>query len=113
MQNNKHASKEYQLMHFLKYLFIGMTLTMSLHCYATVGGGQHIEVLGYETKEQKLYLLRHFEDESGRLAQLYYYQLNSKSPDRLIEVKSSTFILKLTKLIMIKMVLDLKKTSRK
>ena len=88
MQNNNHVSKEYQLMHFLKYLSIGMTLTMSLHCYATVGGGQHIEVLGYETKEQKLYLLRHFEDERGRLAQLYYYQLNSKSPDRLIEVKS-------------------------
>lgn len=88
MQNNKHVSKEYHPMRFLKHLSIGMTLTMSLHCFATVGGGQHIEVLGYEAKPQKLYLLRHYEDERGRLPQLYYYQLNDKKPDKLIEVRS-------------------------
>lgn len=88
MQHNKKGSKKNSQMQILKYLLLGVTLTMSLHCNATVGGDQNIEVLGYEAMEQKLYLLRHFQDERGRLAQLYYYQLNSRSPDRLIEVKS-------------------------
>lgn len=61
---------------------------LPISSYATVGGGQNIEVLGYEAKEKKLYVLRHFEDGRGRLPQLYYYQLNSKTPDKLIEVKS-------------------------
>ena len=75
-------------MKFLKQITATTILTTSLHCYATVGGGQTIEVLGYEAKQQKLYLLRHYEDERGRLPQLYYYQLNSKTPDKLIEVQS-------------------------
>ncbi|MDN5648038.1 MAG: hypothetical protein L0G93_06890 [Acinetobacter sp.] len=75
-------------MKFLKHITTTTILTTSLHCYATVGGGQTIEVLGYEAKQQKLYLLRHYEDERGRLPQLYYYQLNSKTPDKLIEVQS-------------------------
>ncbi|WP_151803060.1 hypothetical protein [Acinetobacter guillouiae] len=75
-------------MKFLKHITATTILTTSLHCYATVGGGQTIEVLGYETEQQKLYLLRHYEDERGRLPQLYYYQLNSKTPDKLIEVQS-------------------------
>lgn len=44
--------------------------------------------MGYQQKEKKLYVLRHYEDGRGRLPQLYYYLLNSKSPDKLIEVKS-------------------------
>jgi hypothetical protein len=72
----------------LKLFIFSTILTMSLHCNATVGGGQNIEILGYEAKEQKLYLLRHYEDERGRLPQLYYYQLNDKKPDKLIEVPS-------------------------
>ncbi|WP_202743958.1 hypothetical protein [Acinetobacter calcoaceticus] len=75
-------------MKFLKFLTFGTIFTLSAHCYATVSGGQNIEVLGYEVKEKKLYLLRHYEDGRGRLPQLYYYQLNSKSPEKLIEVKS-------------------------
>lgn len=57
--------------------------------FATTGGGQSIELLGYEHKEKKLFLFRHFEDASGRLPQLYYYQFNNtnKAP-ALIEVKS-------------------------
>lgn len=56
--------------------------------FATVGGPQEIEILGYETKEQKIYVLKHFYDARGRLPQLYYYQLNAKNPQQLIEVKS-------------------------
>jgi len=74
-------------MKFLQHIITTTILTTSLHCYATVGGGQTIEVLGYEVKQQKLYLLRHYEDGRGRLPQLYYYQLNSKIPDHLIEVR--------------------------
>ncbi|MDN8506808.1 hypothetical protein QZL09_15020, partial [Acinetobacter baumannii] len=75
-------------MKFLKFLTFSTILTLSAHTYATVGGGQKIEVLGYQQKEKKLYVLRHYEDGRGRLPQLYYYLLNSKSPDKLIEVKS-------------------------
>ncbi len=75
-------------MQILKYFIASTILTTSLHCHATVGGGQHIEILGYEVKEQKLYLLRHYEDGRGRLPQLYYYQFNSKTPEKPIEVRS-------------------------
>ena len=58
-------------------------------CFATVGGPQNIEVLGYEGKEQKVYLLKHYLDGRGRLPQLYYYQLkNNKQPEKLIQVSS-------------------------
>lgn len=75
-------------MHYFKFITTGFIFMLSLNVHATVGGGQNIEVLGYEAKEKKLYVLRHFEDGRGRLPQLYYYQLNSKTPDKLIEVKS-------------------------
>ena len=55
---------------------------------ATVGGGQSLDVLGYDAKDQKVYLLRHYEDERGRLPQLYYYSLKASQPTQLIEVKS-------------------------
>ncbi len=61
---------------------------ISLPVYATVGGPQHIEVLGLDQKDQKIYVMRHFEDGRGRLPQLYYYQLNSSKPAALIQVKS-------------------------
>ncbi|AMW78992.1 hypothetical protein AMD27_08925 [Acinetobacter sp. TGL-Y2] len=54
-------------------------LFIPLSAYATVGGGQHLEFLGYEPKDQKLYVLRHFEDGRGRLPQLYYYQFSTQS----------------------------------
>lgn len=75
-------------MNNFKSIITSSILMLSLNVHATVGGGQSIEVLGYEMKEQKLYVLRHFEDERGRLPQLYYFQLNSKIPEKLIEVKS-------------------------
>lgn len=61
---------------------------ISLSVYATVGGPQHIEVLGLDQKDQKIYLMRHFEDGRNRLPQLYYYQLNAKKPTQLITVRS-------------------------
>ncbi|VCW45775.1 hypothetical protein BANRA_03739 [Acinetobacter baumannii] len=91
-------------MKFLKFLTFSTILTLSAHTYATVGGGQKIEVLGYQQKEKKLYVLRHYEDGRGRLPQLYYYLLNSKSPDKLIEVKSLYINPKHIRLIMIKIV---------
>ncbi len=61
----------------------------SLSAYATVGGPQNIEVLGFDKKDiEKIYVMRHFHDGRGRLPQLYYYQLNAKSPTQLITVKS-------------------------
>ncbi|HCA4913809.1 TPA: hypothetical protein MW124_003736, partial [Acinetobacter baumannii] len=54
-------------MKFLKFLTFSTILTLSAHTYATVGGGQKIEVLGYQQKEKKLYVLRHYEDGRGRL----------------------------------------------
>ncbi|MGE8538013.1 MAG: aminotransferase [Acinetobacter sp.] len=56
--------------------------------FATVGGPQNIEVLGYEVKEQKLYVMRHYLDGRGRLPQLYYYNFKSKTPNQLIQVNS-------------------------
>lgn len=69
-----------------------------LSAYATVGGPQHIEVLGLDRKAQKIYLMRHFEDGRGRLPQLYYYQLNGTNPTKLIQV-DSLYINPKTKLI--------------
>ncbi|MFH7766509.1 aminotransferase [Acinetobacter sp. BSP-28] len=57
--------------------------------FATVGGPQNIEVLGYEGKEQKVYVLKHYLDGRGRLPQLYYYQFkNNTQPEKLIQVNS-------------------------
>lgn len=65
-----------------------LTLTLTTSAFATVGGGQTLEILGYEPKDQKVYILRDYEDERGRTPQLYYYDLNAKDPAQLIEVKS-------------------------
>ena len=75
-------------MNILKSIIAISTMIFSIHSYATLDGPEEITVLGYQAKEQKVYLLRHYVDESGRLAQLYYFQLNQKTPDKLIEVKS-------------------------
>lgn len=63
-------------------------LCLSPLSLATVGGPQNIEVLGYEVKDQKLYLLRHYLDGRGRLPQLYYYNFKSKTPNQLVQVNS-------------------------
>jgi len=63
-------------------------LCLSPLSLATVGGPQNLEVLGYEAKDQKLYLLRHYLDGRGRLPQLYYYNFKSKMPNQLIQVNS-------------------------
>lgn len=67
------------------FLFVLCLSPLSL---ATVGGPQQIEVLGYEVKEQKLYLLRHYLDGRGRLPQLYYYHFKSQKPNQLVQVHS-------------------------
>ena len=65
-----------------------LALGIPVSAFATVGGPQNIEVLGYEVKDQKLYLLRHYLDGRGRLPQLYYYNFKSKTPNQLIQVNS-------------------------
>lgn len=69
---------------------IATTVLFSLpvSAWATVGGGQRIEMVGYEPADNKVYILRHFEDESGRLPQLYYYDLKAKYPQPLVKVRS-------------------------
>lgn len=70
-------------------LLLSGLVVLSPQVFATVGGGQNLEFLGYDVKDQKLYLLRNFEDGRGRLPQLYYYQFNQKKMEpKLIEVKS-------------------------
>lgn len=64
------------------------TALVSTFSFATVGGPQNIEVLGLDQADQKIYVMRHYLDGRGRLPQLYYYQLNSKTPAKPIEVKS-------------------------
>ena len=69
--------------------FVFSLILLPCTCFATVGGPQNIEVLGYESKEQKVYLLKHYLDGRGRLPQLYYYQFkNSQQPAKLIQVNS-------------------------
>lgn len=69
-------------------LGLGSVLLTVPVSFATVGGKSYIELLGYEAKDQKLYLLKHNEDASGRLPQLYYFDFKSAQPEQLIEVKS-------------------------
>lgn len=56
--------------------------------FATVGGPQTIEVLGYDAADQKVYILRHFHDGRGRLPQLSYYLLASPQAQQRIDVTS-------------------------
>ena len=53
-------------------------MALSVSALATVGGGQRIEILGYDKAEQKVFVLRHYDDGRGRLPQLYYYDFTSK-----------------------------------
>lgn len=84
-----HEKEERALMNrIFSILILGLTLSPVITS-ATVGGGQSLEFLGYDVKDQKLYLLRDFQDGRGRLPQLYYYQFNWKTTKpKLIEVKS-------------------------
>lgn len=76
-------------MKFVRTFMFICSLSISIPVFATVGGPESIEVLGYEAKEQKVYLLRHYEDGRGRLPQLYYYQFkNNKNPSKIIQVNS-------------------------
>ena len=75
-------------MNLFKSIISSSLMIFSVQSYATLGGPEEITVLGYNQKDQKIYLLRHYVDESGRLPQLYYFQLNSKTPNKLITVSS-------------------------
>lgn len=73
----------------IKKFLLYTSLSITTPVFATVGGPESIEILGYEAKDQKVYLLRHFEDGRGRLPQLYYYQFkNNKYPNKIIQVNS-------------------------
>ena len=72
----------------IKKLFYLFIFTPSVS-FATVGGPQNIEILGYESQDQQVYLLKHYHDGRGRLPQLYYYQFkNNKTPEKIIQVNS-------------------------
>lgn len=72
----------------LKIVFIAALLMLSNVIYATVGGKQSIEFLGYDVRDQKVYLLRHYHDGRGRLPQLYYYDFKTKQTATPIQVDS-------------------------
>ena len=56
--------------------------------HATVGGDQYLEFLGYEPTDQKVYLLRYYMDGRARAPQLYYFNLASNTPTKLVKVDS-------------------------
>lgn len=69
--------------------FIFGLILLPCTSFATVGGPHNVEFLGYDAKDQKVYLLKHYQDGRGRLPQLYYYQFkNNKQPEKLIQVNS-------------------------
>lgn len=70
------------------FLWSSLLLLISTGSYATVGGEQTIEFLGYEPREKKVYVLRHYHDGRGRLPQLYYYDFKDRDQNTLIEVES-------------------------
>ncbi|WP_127891431.1 hypothetical protein [Psychrobacter sp. FDAARGOS_221] len=72
----------------LHAISLAIMFALPVGALATVGGGQRIEVLGYEARDNKVYVLRHFDDARGRLPQLYYYDLDTQFPQNLIEVRS-------------------------
>ena len=72
----------------VKAAVLTSVMALSVSALATVGGGQRIEILGYDKAEQKVFVLRHYDDGRGRLPQLYYYDLSSKNPEKLVEVRS-------------------------
>lgn len=72
----------------IKTALLLLPLSLPSLAFATVGGPQNIEVLGYEVKEQKLYIMRHYLDGRGRLPQLYYYNFKSQKPNQLVQVNS-------------------------
>ena len=75
------------MLKFKTFIF-GLTL-LPCTSFATVGGPHNVEFLGYDAKDQKVYLLKHYQDGRGRLPQLYYYQFkNNKQPEKLIQVNS-------------------------
>lgn len=82
----KLKSEQSNMNKIFNYLILTILLIPSAS-FATVGGPESIEILGTDITDQKIYFLRHYEDESGRLPKLYYFQLNT-STDKAVEVKS-------------------------
>jgi hypothetical protein len=68
-------------------LLLAALLTMNA-THATVGGDQYLEFLGYEPTDQKVYLLRYYMDGRARAPQLYYFNLASNTPTKLVKVDS-------------------------
>lgn len=72
-----------------QYMIAALLLSgINTFSYATVGGEQTLEFLGYELRDQKLYVLREYHDGRGRLPQLYYYHFKHNNTPKLIEVRS-------------------------
>ncbi len=49
---------------------------------ATMGGPQTLEVLGFQSDEARVYLLRHAHDQSGDPPRLLYYRLDDAPPEQ-------------------------------
>lgn len=55
---------------------------------ATVGGDDHIELLGYEPTDRKLYFLEHIGGEAGELPRLHFFALGGATPGKAVPVQS-------------------------
>ena len=94
------------------FMLIAIALSAIDTTFSTVGGKQMLWFSGYDQNAQKLYWLCHYEDESVRLPQLYYYHLKActakqtKALPQLIEVRSLILASKLKNLILTKIALN-------
>ena len=72
----------------MRFYILLFTLIFTNKSFATVAGPEILEVMGFDAQEKKVFVARHYQDESGRLPSLYYFQLDGKNSEKLIPVKS-------------------------
>ena len=63
-------------------------LNITSNAKATVDDDQLITMLGADLKDHKVYFIRDYHPQFGYIPALYYFDLKSKAPSNLIEVKS-------------------------
>ncbi len=72
----------------MRHLSIALLTCLSSAAFATVGGPDRLEVLGYEPADGKLYYLVHLGGELDEPPQLYFLALTGEDPGRPHSVRS-------------------------
>lgn len=66
----------------MRALLVAALMSLPPTGHATVGGPDHVEVLGYEPADGKLYFLVHLDGEIAEPPQLYFLPLDGEDPRR-------------------------------